>query len=86
MPTRACPRPRPPPPHALQKQLILSALDCLDANSKTGGVMVYSTCSVAVEENEAVVEYAMKKRNIRIEVFKLDDGSTDVGRPVSFLA
>ena len=46
--------------------------------------MVYSTCSVAVEENEAVVAYAMKKRFIRIETFKLDDGSTDVGRPVRF--
>ena len=45
--------------------------------------MVYSTCSVAVEENEAVVAYAMRKRHIKVEVFKLDDGSTDVGRPVS---
>jgi 16S rRNA C967 or C1407 C5-methylase (RsmB/RsmF family) len=46
--------------------------------------MVYSTCSVAVEENEAVVAYAMRNRHVRIEEFALDDGSTDVGRPVRF--
>eukprot|EP00980_Cylindrotheca_fusiformis_P002259 scaffold517_cov119-Cylindrotheca_fusiformis.AAC.42 len=50
----------------LQKELLLSAIDMLNHKSKTGGVMVYSTCSVSVAENEEVVNYALQKRDIKI--------------------
>lgn len=53
-----------------QRQLILAAFDSL----AVGGVLVYSTCSILVEENEAIVDYLLRRRNAKIAPFFDDFG------------
>jgi len=53
----------------LQRDLILAAFDCL----KEGGVLVYSTCSLAPEENEFVVDFLLEKREGSLEEVEWGD-------------
>ncbi len=47
----------------LQEELVDAAHACL----KPGGVLVYSTCSFAPEENERIVDYAIKKYGMKTD-------------------
>ncbi|KAL7568744.1 hypothetical protein ACA910_021737 [Epithemia clementina (nom. ined.)] len=59
----------------LQKELLLAAIDALKFKGTKGAVMVYSTCSVSIAENEEVVNYALSKRDIRLVETGLDFGN-----------
>lgn len=51
----------------LQKSLIASALEILKPN----GELVYSTCTHAPEEDEEIVDYALKNFNVQVEKIEL---------------
>ncbi|HEX8763427.1 MAG TPA: RsmB/NOP family class I SAM-dependent RNA methyltransferase [Candidatus Saccharimonadales bacterium] len=53
----------------LQKRILSQAWQLL----RPGGTLVYSTCTIAPEENEAVIDYLLRSReDVRIQPFDLD--------------
>ncbi len=52
---------------SLQKKLIAAAIECL----KPQGTLVYSTCTHAPEENELVIDFALKNFNVALEQISL---------------
>ena len=50
----------------LQKELILSAIDCVNLKGSSNGIIVYSTCTISVEENEWVIDYALRHRYVKV--------------------
>ena len=50
-----------------QKRLAEAALKIL----KVGGEMIYSTCTLAPEENEMIVDYLVKKFDVEVEQINL---------------
>jgi len=52
-----------------QKDLILRTFDMLNDN----GILIYSTCSMAPEENEEVIDFLLQNRIARLKEIKLDN-------------
>jgi len=51
----------------LQKSLIASAIECLKVN----GILVYSTCTHSPEEDEEIIDFALKNFNVEVEQINL---------------
>lgn len=59
----------------IQKQLISACIKAL----KPDGVLVYSTCTLSPEENEDVVEYALRHFDVKLEKIKINGLKTREG-------
>ncbi|SOV78146.1 RNA methyltransferase, putative [Plasmodium sp. gorilla clade G3] len=57
-----------------QKILLNNAINLL----KNGGILVYSTCSISVEENEQVINYILKKRDVNLLPTHINIGDSGI--------
>lgn len=59
----------------LQKELLRSAYTSL----KKGGIIVYSTCSLEIEENELVIDWFLKEfKDMKLEKIKINIGDEGI--------
>jgi 25S rRNA (cytosine2870-C5)-methyltransferase len=54
----------------VQKELLTAAIDC----ARVGGTIVYSTCSISPLENEEVVNYALRRRFVKLVDIEVEVG------------
>ncbi len=59
----------------LQRRILESGINAC----KEGGVVVYSTCTLEPEENEGVVDYALKNLSVELEEVKIKSFKTRQG-------
>ena len=60
----------------VQKDLIMKSYRCL----KKGGIMAYSTCTFAVEENEEIIKYLLDNTNASVvRIDKKEDFNASIG-------
>ncbi|MCD6383645.1 MAG: RsmB/NOP family class I SAM-dependent RNA methyltransferase [Thermoplasmata archaeon] len=59
----------------IQRGLLRSGIEVL----KEGGVLVYSTCTFAPEENEGVVSWALERFNVELEEVRIKGIEADEG-------
>lgn len=62
-----------------QKRILYSASKCLN----DGGNIVYSTCSLEPEENELIVDFAVRELGLKIEKADIDLPKKDSVNPVT---
>lgn len=62
----------------LQKKMLASALVSL----KIGGVLVYSTCTFAPEENEEVIDWAVQMAGTQIEILPINLKLSNISPPL----
>lgn len=64
----------------LQKELLNHAFDLLAKHPSSPRLVCYSTCSVTLSENEAVIDYILHKRNVEVVDLPFSFGKPGITR------